>query len=332
MKTIILNLPASARRLSSLVALSISAAALLTSCGAQIGTYTETDGVYYDPAKDVLPPSSRPSYDDDVYSYDDEGEYQSNPQYNIANGSRDRSWERNRKYWDRNATSSDWGTYAGNETRYDSFGYSPFDYGYGLGYGFGMGYPYNYYGMYSPYYGYGGWGLSFSLGYGFGSYYNPYWGFGYNPYWGYGGYSPYYGYGYGYGYPSYYGSGYYGYSLPRMRSSSGASFRTGGFDRFGQGNANRYYSNGTNRETVTPRTGGFRNDGYNQNRTYRSQSEDGYRSMPQRQGGFRDNGWNNAAPARSNEGFSRPSGGFSQPSGGFSGGRSSGGFRSGGFR
>ena len=35
--------------------LGISTGMLLVSCGAQMGSYTETDGVYYDPKKDVIP-------------------------------------------------------------------------------------------------------------------------------------------------------------------------------------------------------------------------------------------------------------------------------------
>jgi hypothetical protein len=35
--------------------LAISGGLLLVSCGAQMGGYSETDGVYYDPNKDTLP-------------------------------------------------------------------------------------------------------------------------------------------------------------------------------------------------------------------------------------------------------------------------------------
>ena len=35
--------------------LAVSGGLLLVSCGAQMGGYTETDGVYYDPNKDVIP-------------------------------------------------------------------------------------------------------------------------------------------------------------------------------------------------------------------------------------------------------------------------------------
>jgi hypothetical protein len=35
--------------------LAVSSGLLLISCGAQMGGYTETDGVYYDPNKDVIP-------------------------------------------------------------------------------------------------------------------------------------------------------------------------------------------------------------------------------------------------------------------------------------
>ena len=35
--------------------LAVSGGLLLISCGAQMGGYTETDGIYYDPNKDVIP-------------------------------------------------------------------------------------------------------------------------------------------------------------------------------------------------------------------------------------------------------------------------------------
>ena len=55
------------------VVLGVAAGLLLVSCGSQMGGYTETDGVYYDPNKDVIPEGivmPEPNQVDEVYAYD----------------------------------------------------------------------------------------------------------------------------------------------------------------------------------------------------------------------------------------------------------------------
>lgn len=55
------------------VVLGVAAGLLLVSCGSQMGGYTETDGVYYDPNKDVIPEGivmPEPNQVDEVYAYE----------------------------------------------------------------------------------------------------------------------------------------------------------------------------------------------------------------------------------------------------------------------
>ena len=297
------------------IALMLSTSMILASCTIQTGAYSETDGVYYDPEKDILPENIRyESQVGETYVYEDQNK-------SIADGAFERKWERNHRYWDESssdATSSDWGNYTGTETHiYDSgwMGYG--GWGWYAPYRWGWGYPHiGYYGNY-------GWGWGMSLGWGWNSLYNPYWGF-YDPFWGYslglyGGYRwgiPYYPYGYGYR------------SIPRSRSGAVNSFRNGGYSNYG---------NDRNSSTVgNQRHSGFINP--NQNRGF--QQNGGFRTNNNTR--FQDNGnyaprsgsFNNT-PRRNNLNNSAPrQGGFNNTaprSGGFNNSSSSGGFRSGGF-
>ena len=311
--------------------LAISSSMLLVSCGVQTSYYTEMDGIYYDPEKDVI----------EEYAYQQPNHNQVGSDYDY-NGAEESAYEKTKKhgrygsgrYIQRNddfAVSSDWGTYTGTETNYSSWGnwggfYSPFGwnrFGLGLGFGYGWGSYFSMnYGWGSPWYGYG-WGSPFSY---YRSFYNPFWG-------GFGGYyHPYYG---GYGYP-YYGG--YGYSVtPR-------NYRRSGVDAspFRSGNSVSPVPNTANR-------GGFRNSAgrgtYQQNNGFGSSSQNGgFRNAPTQRryesnSSSRSYDNSNSAWRNNSGGFNNSSsGGFrnSSSSGGFGGGAtrsgSSGGFRSGGFR
>lgn len=270
----------------------------VVSCTIQTGGYSETDGVYYDPSRDTLPEAKqdyRGNRVGEYYDYQDSA-YAKSLQYGRYGSGK-------YKNWDDNATSSDWGTYAGTETNFNSWGnpygfYSPYSfyrpYGFGSYFGLGLGFG-------SPWYGYG-FGYSPFLYDGF---YSPF----YSGYYGY--YSPYY-YGYNpYGYGTYYNPYYYGYGLTAPRRSSGP-------DGFYNGSARTAAPNGF--RTATPARN--QNSVYQQRRTnsgdrtiYRQQNTDTYRNNSN--GGFRSGGMDSG---------SMRSGGFN------SGGsvRSSGGFRTGG--
>ena len=147
--------------------LGVAAGLLLVSCGSQMGGYTETDGVYYDPNKDVIPEGivmPEPNQVDEVYAYESDSAsiIEQNQQNQAAQKNKYQTW---------NGTESDWGTYAGTEqniyyNNYNTWGWNP-------------------YGYYSPYY---GWGNGWNIGIGFGWNnwgwnnwgWNPYWGMGYS--------------------------------------------------------------------------------------------------------------------------------------------------------
>ncbi|MDV3948950.1 vitellogenin ii [Elizabethkingia anophelis] len=315
--------------LKSNVLLGASALGLLTSCGAYMNGYSETDGAYYDPTRDTVPQYDTRTAGNQVggyYSYgDDEDETYDT---SIVRQSQYNQKKQQAKYqdWGKKKTDSDWGDFTGTQTYYTNNSY----------YG-GWGYPYYGWGgwrspFYGPYYGGGlgfGWGASYGWGYpgwgwniGFG------WG-GYYPGWGVGGfYDPFWGYPY-YAYRPHYWGGYYrpwaggGYYAPRYRTRdadyidrSRNGFRNNGSYNNGsfRGNNGNGYQDRSNN--------GFRNSGFRD----RSQNQ-----MPQSQ-----QGWNNRpsdSGFRSNNGFStggRGGGGFGGGSAGSSGG--GGGFRSGGRR
>ncbi|MCU7613246.1 prolyl-tRNA synthetase [Chryseobacterium sp. GMJ5] len=312
--------------------LAISSGLLLMSCGAQVGGYSETDGVYYDPNKDTLPEGVIINNDQgnrvgEYYDYYDDSNVIENAQANSA--------EQNNRYnsWNdvnlNNATDSDWGNFAGNQTNY---------------YDNSWGSPWGWYGGYSPYWGMGsGWGMSMSFGWGnswgWGGF-SPYWSYGWNygwnspyywggyyPYWG--GYNPYWG----------YGGGYWGNYYRPVYRRSGANGRgftnnTVGINKYGNGSgfrnsngAGTRNSNGGFRNSVS--NGGFRqgtvNGGFRQGQ---GSMNGGFRNQP---GGTRNPNYQQPRPNyNQQQSQPRPSdnGGFR--SGGFNSGSGGGGFRSGG--
>lgn len=315
--------------------LAVSSGLLLMSCGAQVGGYSETDGVYYDPNKDTLP--------EGVIINGDQGNrvgeyYEYYPESNIVENAQINSSEYNNRFdnWSNannsNATDSDWGNFAGNETNiYDnSWGWgmgmwgSPWGWnngwGWNGGFGFGMSF---------------GWGNSWGWGG-----WNPYWGMGWNsPYWGI--YNPYWG-----GYGNWYGAGYWGgNSIYRRSGANGRGFtnNTVGINKYGNGSG---FRNGNSSGFRNANGSGMRNG---QSQGFRNNSNGGFRQGTSN-GGFRqgtmNGGFRNQSGTRNSNYQQRPSyqtrpnynqqsqprpsdnGGFR--SGGFNSGSSGGGFRSGG--
>lgn len=319
-------------KLVSKAVLALSGGLLLVSCGAHVGGYSETDGVYYDPNTDTLPEGvivqSERNRVGEYYDYNEGGV--------IAN-SKQHQYEQENKYSQWNSTDSDWGAYAGNETNFynDYWGgywgspwgyYSPF---WGSGFGMGLNWGWGSWHGYSPYMSWG-WGG-----------YHPYM-FGYSPFWGY--YSPYsFGYNpYYYGYNPYYYGSYYPYRYQR----SGTVGR--GF--------NSYMNNGSPFQNKTGNVNGFRNGTATQNpssvrgfgnQTPNTQSgtiapRPRYRNPnvdTQPQSRPRTPNYDMQQSRPSNGGF-RNDGGFRGNNGSFNSGSSGGGFRgssttgsrSGGFR
>ncbi|WES97831.1 prolyl-tRNA synthetase [Chryseobacterium arthrosphaerae] len=332
--------------------LAISGGLLLVSCGAQMGGYSETDGVYYDPNKDTLPEgviiNDSGNRVGEYYDYYQDSNVIQNAEANSREQqNRYNEWSGTNPNWGSNATDSDWGMYAGSQTNYYDNSW-------------GWGSPWGWYGGYSPYWGWNrGWGWGGSLSWGWGGSFgwgwggsfgwgSPYWG--YSPYWG-GYYDPFWGgyYGSPWGYGGYWGGGYY---APVYRRS-GASGR--GFVNPGIGNAvyrtntansgfrnNNGFRDTNNGGFRNGNSGGFRNS--NSNGGFRNGNSGGFRQQGNT-GGFRSGNSGGFRNTQSNGGFrnsvpqSRPdyqqpsqprynNGGFrSNDSGGF---RSSGGFNSGG--
>lgn len=303
--------------------LGVAAGLLLVSCGSQMGGYTETDGVYYDPNKDVIPEGivmPEPNQVNEVYAYESDSAsiIEQNQQNQAAQKNKYQTW---------NGTESDWGTYAGTEqniyyNNYNTWGWNP-------------------YGYYSPYYGWGnGWNIGIGFGWnnwgwnnwGWNPYWDPYFGYGgygyYNPRYGY--YSPYYG-GY-YGYNPYYYGGYYYPRNNYKRSGADAITRGNGF----QNSNNRSFNNRMN--TNNSNNSGFRttpprNTNPNMTQPPQNSNPSRFRSVPRQEPRQyeaprqepRRNDWGGS----SNSGGGFRSGGSSSSSGSSSSG---GGFRSGGFR
>jgi hypothetical protein len=308
------NLP----KINILILASVSFFAI--SCSTQMGAYSETDGVYYNPNKDTLPVETVDNYgnqvgDDYDYSQDvtrleDKGIYSKN--YN----------------WGNTNSNSDWGNYTGTTVNYNNWGSPYYNYGdspYGWNFGFSFGNSWgshwnNWYG-YSPYWGYGSYYSPWY--YGYNSYYN--WN---NPYYGY--YSPYYGY---YNRPVYQyrrsgasgnlGNTYQG-SFGNKVGNQNNGFRDRGFGNVNSGNGNM------NRPNYQGQSGDFQR--YRGNQNYPQQNNiprptPQYEQPRNNNGGFRSGG----------DGGFRQSGGFGGGSsgggGGFRGGSGGGGStRSGGFR
>ncbi len=307
------------RKLRSRMLLAVVGSFILMSCGTQMGGYSETDGVYYDPNRDTLPEGvvldNRGNQVGEYYEYNDA---------QVIDDVRERTWQENSKYWDDNASSSDWGAYAGSETNF-----------YQDNWGWGMPF-----GFHSPFY-----GPVFRVGmsWGWGSpwgWYDPFWG--YSPYnnWGwYNGFYP-----YGWGSPMY---GYYNpYFAPAYRyQRSGANGRMYNSYQGSQGllkqGANSGFRNqgasglrNTNQQSgdYSPR---FRTPAQRPNMPQQNQP----RAIPRNRPDF--NNQQQSAPrtveprTRSNDSGGFRSGGFnsggSSSGGGFrSGGSTGGGMRSGG--
>lgn len=334
--------------------LAVAGGLLLMSCGAQMGGYSETDGVYYDPNKDTLPEgvivNNQGNRVGEYYDYyQDDSNLIQNSQINAAEqDNRYNNWS---SYdWNNNATDSDWGSFAGSQTNYydnswgwgmgwgSPWGWGSFGPGWGMGWSFGWGSPWgwnNGWGWGNPY-----WGL------GWNNWYNPYWGGIYgNPYWGWGGI----GYWGGYNHISYVRSGANG-RVGAFRSNNASAYRkaevNSGFrsnngSGFRNGASNNGFRNGINNGGFRQRNtngnfrgqGGFRNPNMNNNGVRSSRPNYNYnqqQSTPRRNdsyrpsdnGGFRSGGFNSGS-----------SGGFrggSSGGGGMRSGGGGGGFRSGG--
>lgn len=305
------------QRIKSQSILAVAAGLFLVSCGAQMGGYSETDGVYYDPNKDTLPEgyvNNEGNRVGDYYNYQDS--------LSVFDKSRANQKLKNDRYnhWNRGNNDSDWGVYTGTEANYHSdYGWG-YPYGYGNNFGYGWGSSFGMYGGYNSL-----WDLGFSN-----------WGYGYSPFYGY--YSPYYGYYSPYGYAPYYGNyyapyygNYYGPYYNNKRSGvSGGGFR----------DTNRQPVN----RTYTPNAG-FRNEGnvrrnpdqniYRDNNVqqprYRTQPQQPTNQAPRREsqpaqqpryrnddsgmrsgsdGGFQSGGSYNSGSSNNDSGSTRSGGGF----------------------
>jgi len=325
--------------------LAVSTALLMMSCAIQPGTYSETDGVYYDPNRDTLPQGV------DMYGGGNRvGQYYDYQNTEYVEPTQQEIVYDRYKNWGSNSdeiqtVSSDWGSYAGSETNYYDWGWNYYPYGmysgFGWGWGGGFGFGWNSWGWgsqwgwygYNPYW-YGSWGYPWGW---YGGY-NPYW-YGYNPYW--------YG-GYGYNYPrnSYNAPGFInrrsGSSVGFGRNSYSGGFRpsgsrigsnaNNGFRPSGNINNGGFRPNGNGTRVGNQNQGNINNGGrvrtnpqprYNDTRTYTPSNNQPIYNQQNNSGGFRSN-------SNSSGGFrSGGSGGFGGSSGSSGGGRSGGG---GGFR
>ena len=189
----------------SKTALVLASGLFLVSCGIQSG-YTETDGIYYDPATDKI--ERKIAWQEpDYYDMDERAGFEEdNNQTGIIGQSQKNQQLQNQKYSNKNwggesqriSSSSDWGTYAGTQNNFYYDNYSSWGYPY-----YSNFYSPYYFGYYNSYFGYprsSGWGLGFSWGmspwsYNYNYYYNPYWNYnywGYSPYYNNDYYNPYY--------------------------------------------------------------------------------------------------------------------------------------------
>lgn len=331
--------------LKSKTLLALSGGLILMSCGAYIGGYTETDGIYYDPNSDTLPVILTDSYGNQVGNYYD---YQNTNNGIIRRGLQNQQLQSNRyrnDNWNSNATSSDWGVYTGTETNYNvwsspwdmGLGFSPWGWGiFGMNYGFGWGMGMQYglgmsfgwdspwsMGYYDPFMRYSPWNRGGMYGMGI----SPWsWGMNrfYNPYGMYGGW--------GMGVPIY---GNKVYTTPYARSGA-----VGGFRSASPAMRNNIAIGGTyNSGFRTPSSGYEYNNTYGRNQqSSRGQAfrpntapRPNYESRDYQMQNRSFNNSNNVGTFRSGS-----SGGFrsgASSSGGFRGGMdSSGGTRTGGFR
>lgn len=250
--------------------LAVASGLLLMSCGAQMGGYSETDGVYYDPNKDTLPEGviingNEGNRVGEYYDYyQDDTNLIQNAEMNAAQqNNRYSNW--NDSNWNSNATDSDWGNFAGSQTNY-------YDNSWGM---MGWGSPWGWGGGFGSYWG-SGWGMSMSFGWGSPWGWNNGWGWG-NPYWGM--YNPYWG--------GYYGNPYWGWGghyhrVPYARSGANGRFGTSGTGAYRTNNSllKGSYNNGS----------GFRNNtsGMRPGSSYRPSNNEGYRNNTNNNGGYRN--------------------------------------------
>lgn len=310
----------------------LTASLVAVSCGTQMGAYSESDGVYYDPNKDTLPVETVDNYGNQVGEY-----YDYSNQNDVARLDDKGIYSKNYN-WGVPGSNSDWGNYTGTEVNYNNwaspyynYGYSPYGWNFGISFGYSWGSPWNNWYGYSPYWGYGG-------------YYSP-WYYGYNPYWGWN--SPYY---WGGGYYPYYNYGYYRPVYDYRRSGSSGNFgnsyqgsfgnkvgnQNSGFRDRGFGNTNQNNS-GFNRpgnqgqQNTFPRYRGQSNTQQNVPNIPRPRNTTPQYESPRNNGGFRnDSGFR---PSSNSSGFGGGSnGGGFRSGGGFGGSSGGGGQRSGGFR
>lgn len=336
-------------QLKSLGILMVSGCMLLVSCGAQMGSYSETDGLYYDPNKDIIP---EPNYtyispgSEDTFieqEEDSQGIIEQNLQNQIENQNRYNNWN--------GASQSDWGSYAGTESNYymnnwgwgmgSGFGWgfnNPWMWGnrWGMGAGFGWGWN-------DPFMWGNGWGMNFGFGWNDPWMWGGRWGMGMGFGWGgpYMGYNPYWDF-YGWGYPGYFGRPY--------------NYKRSGSDQINRGNNGfQPNSNVGNRgfNSILPKNSSpsVNGNSYNSvNKGFRrgsfgtpSSVTPNNRPSGNSNSGFRRSGnmapvpqQPSSTPPPKNEGFrnnSSGSGGFGGGNSGNSGGgRSSGGGFRGGFR
>lgn len=312
----------------------LSGALLLVSCGAQMGIYTETDGIYYDPKKDIIPERSYAYYEStagDTWGEEaqEPGIIEQNRQNELQNRNRYNSWS--------GVSQSDWGTFAGTESSFNSWnnwGWGGFGWGWndpwmwggrwGMGLGFGWGWN-------DPWMWGNRWGMG--LGWGWNSWN---WGWGWNAGWGFGGpwFNPYWD--FGWGNPWFFGRPVnYKRSGPDMINRGNSGFSN-------NSNFNRGF-NGVNPQDNRPynvnsaNSNGFRRSGFgapssvSPNPALNSSSNSGFRrsnytpssnySTP------RNESFRNNAPSGFGSGSSGSSGGFRGGSSGSSGGGFRGGFR-----
>ena len=310
----------------SKTALFLASGLFLVSCGIQSG-YTETDGIYYDPATDKI--ERKIAWQEpDYYDMDERAGFEEdNNQTGIIGQSQKNQQLQNQKYSNKNwggdsqriSSSSDWGTYAGTQ---NNFYYDNSSWGYPYYSSFYSPY---YFGYYNSYFGYprsSGWRLGFSWGmspwsYNYNYYYNPYWNYNY---WG---YSPYYYNNYYYNpyyynpyYRGYYDGYYYdNYYSPRHYRTPVKTYRRSDPDEIYRGNDNSYRG-----RTYTPNNGGFNrsnnqmnrpNNGFDRPSDWGNHNSDIERyqqqnSTPQRSSSSSSNGGNNSSSS-GNGGFGRRS-------------------------
>lgn len=313
----------------SKTALALASGLFLVSCGIQSG-YTETDGIYYDPATDKIE-RKLAWQEPDYYDMDERTGFEDdNNQTGIIGQAQKNQQLQNQKYSNKNwggdsqriSSSSDWGTYTGTQNNFYYDNYSSWGYPY-----YGSFYSPYYFGYYNSYFGYprsSGWGLGFSWGmspwsYNYNYYYNPYWNYNYwgyspyyynnyyyNPYY----YNPYYrGYYDGYYYDNYYSPRYY-------RTPARTYKRSSDPDEIYRGNDNNSYRS----RTYTPNNGGFNrsnnqmnrpNNGFDSPSDWGNHNSDIERYQQQnntwRDNSSSNNGGNSGSSTSGNGGFGRRS-------------------------